>query len=302
MATDMMPRTPGSPRPSPGRGTPAGRGTSATQGRPSGRGAPPVQDMPAGRGVPSGRRTTPPGRRTAPPGRGTPPAAGRDPSGRADPRSRGRTDLLPPRAPRTPQTASLAKAPSPAKTPKPAKALKPAKPAKAPKPAKPAKAPKPAKPAKPPKTRAPRHTRPITAPGPRPVRRPAPEPAPRPVSRPAAGWKKRPRHPRAPFILLLVGLLGGALVCLLVISTTLAEGSYQITHLQQENTVLARQEQVLTDQVAQASSPAQIAQEAEALGMRQNPKLQFINLKTGKIVTGKPTAAQAAINVPGFNP
>jgi Na+-transporting NADH:ubiquinone oxidoreductase subunit NqrC len=102
--------------------------------------------------------------------------------------------------------------------------------------------------------------------------------------------------------LLLVGLLGGALVCLLVISTTLAQGSYQITHLQQENTVLARQEQVLTDQVAQASSPAQIAQEAEALGMRQNPKLQFINLKSGKIVTGKPTAAQAAINVPGFNP
>jgi hypothetical protein len=135
----------------------------------------------------------------------------------------------------------------------------------------------------PPRTRpigAPRHTRPITGPATRP----------------------RARHPRAPFILLLVGLLGGALVCLLVISTTLAEGSYQITHLQQENTVLARQEQVLTDQVAQASSPAQIAQEAEALGMRQNPKLQFINLKSGKIVTGKPTAAQAAISVPGFNP
>jgi Na+-transporting NADH:ubiquinone oxidoreductase subunit NqrC len=114
--------------------------------------------------------------------------------------------------------------------------------------------------------------------------------------------RKRPRHPRAPFILLLVGLLGGALVSLLVISTTLAEGSYQITHLQQENTVLARQEQVLTDQVAQASSPAQIAQEAQALGMRQNPNLQFINLTTGKIVAGKPTPAQAAINVPGFNP
>jgi len=100
----------------------------------------------------------------------------------------------------------------------------------------------------------------------------------------------------------VVGLLGGALVCLLVISTTLAEGSYRITNLQQENTVLARQEQVLTEQVAQASSPAQIAQEAEALGMRQNPKLQFINLTSGKIVAGRPTAAQAAINVPGFTP
>ena len=89
---------------------------------------------------------------------------------------------------------------------------------------------------------------------------------------------------------------------MLVISTTLAEGSYQISHLQQENTVLARQEQVLNEQVAQASSPAQIAQEAEALGMQQNPKLQFINLKSGKVVAGKPTAAQSEINVPGFTP
>ena len=114
--------------------------------------------------------------------------------------------------------------------------------------------------------------------------------------------RPRPRRPRAPFILLLVGLLGGALVCLLVISTTLAEGSYRITSLQQQDTNLAKQEQLLTQQVAQASSPTQIAQEAEQLGMRPNPVLQFINLKTGRVVSGKVSRADAEINVPGYTP
>jgi Na+-transporting NADH:ubiquinone oxidoreductase subunit NqrC len=123
-----------------------------------------------------------------------------------------------------------------------------------------------------------------------------------PSTRPAAGYRTRPRQPRAPFILLLVGLLGGALVSLLVISTTLAQGSYQITRLQQQNTNLARQEQVLSQQVAQASSPAQIAQEAEQFGMRQNPNLRFIDLKTGKIIAGKVSKADAAINAPGYSP
>jgi Na+-transporting NADH:ubiquinone oxidoreductase subunit NqrC len=93
-----------------------------------------------------------------------------------------------------------------------------------------------------------------------------------------------------------------ALISLLVISTTLAQGSYQISRLQQQDTSLARQEQVLSQQVAQASSPAQIAQEAEQLGMRQNPNLRFISLKTGKIITGKVSKADAAINVPGYSP
>jgi uncharacterized protein HemX len=145
-------------------------------------------------------------------------------------------------------------------------------------------------------TPAPRHTRPIADPRTRPAR-----PTTRPAPRPAIG-RTRPRHPRAPFILLLVGLLGGALVSLLVISTTLAEGSYRITSLQQQNANLARQEQLLTQQVAQASSPSQIAQEAEELGMQPNPNLQFINLKTGQVVKGKVSQADEEINVPGYTP
>jgi len=102
--------------------------------------------------------------------------------------------------------------------------------------------------------------------------------------------------------LLLVGLLGGALVSLLVISTTLAQGGFQVTSLQQQNANLARQEQTLTNAVAQEANPAVIAQEAQRLGMRQNPNLRFINLKNGKIVTGKVSKSDAEINVPGYTP
>jgi hypothetical protein len=135
---------------------------------------------------------------------------------------------------------------------------------------------------------APRHTRPVTGLVPRPV--------------PAAGDRPRGRSPRMPFILLLVGLLGGALVSLLVISTTLAQGAFRITNLQQQNANLARQQQILANEVAQAANPATIAKEAGQLGMRPNPRLGFVDLKSGKIVTGKPSSAEAAIQVPGYTP
>jgi hypothetical protein len=132
------------------------------------------------------------------------------------------------------------------------------------------------------------------------------DPGARPVTAPRhtrpAGARPRSRAPRMPFILLLVGLLGGALVCLLVISTTLAQGSFRITSLQEQNAELARQAQTLTNQVAQAGNPAVIAKEARLLGMRPNPHLGFLDLKTGKIVVGKPSRAQSAINVPGYSP
>jgi hypothetical protein len=193
-----------------------------------------------------------------------------------------------PKAPNPPNPPKPSKARKPAKAPKPAKAQKPSK---APKPSKATAAPaalgrvRPARPVS-----APRHTRPATGPT-VPV-----------AGRPAAVIRPRARTPRAPFILLLVGLLGGALVSLLVISTTLAQGAFQITNLQQENANLARQEQTLTNQVAQEGNPAVIAKEAEQFGMRQNPYLRFVDTKTGKIVSGKVSKADAEINVPGYNP
>jgi hypothetical protein len=93
-----------------------------------------------------------------------------------------------------------------------------------------------------------------------------------------------------PFILLLVGLLGGALVSLLVISTTLDAGSYRINNLTQENAILAKETGALNAEVAQAESPAKLANEAYLLGMRNDAYLRFINRETGKIATTPPVA------------
>jgi hypothetical protein len=152
------------------------------------------------------------------------------------------------------------------------------------------------------KVTAPRHTRPAARPGAGPgtgSRAPGSRSA---VPARPAGARPRARSSRTPFILLLVGLLGGALVSLLVISTTLAQGAFRVTSLQEQNANLAREQQTLTNEVAQAGNPAVIAQKAEQLGMRANPHLGFIDPKTGKIIVGKPSRAEAAINVPGYTP
>jgi len=158
----------------------------------------------------------------------------------------------------------------------------------------------PGRPGTPPEPR----TRPVTAPRhTHPVTRTRPGPVPKtPKATKTAPPRPRARSPRMPFILLLVGLLGGAIVSLLVISTTLAQGAFRITNLQEQNANLVRQEQTLTNEIAQAGNPAVIAEKARQLGMRPNPLLGFIDPKTGKIVVGKPSRAEAAINVPGYTP
>jgi hypothetical protein len=146
-----------------------------------------------------------------------------------------------------------------------------------------------------------RHTAPHPSPHPSPQGPPrrsapetaSPETAPRTSSRGAA-------H-QMPFFVLLCGLLGGALISALVISTTLAEGSFQITKLEQANNALATQRQQLEQQVAAAQSARVIEQRATQLGMLPANVLRFVNLKTGKIATDTGSGA-AIIGVPGYTP
>ncbi len=115
---------------------------------------------------------------------------------------------------------------------------------------------------------------------------PQPQPQPQPGAsrgRPAA--VAPPGTHRLPFVLLLCGLLGGALVSALVISTTLAAGSFEISKLQNSTTAQTKQLQSLQEQVAQAQSAQQIATRAAELGMRPVGELRFVDLKTGKLTT-----------------
>jgi Tfp pilus assembly protein PilN len=84
-------------------------------------------------------------------------------------------------------------------------------------------------------------------------------------------------------VFLLVGLLGGGLVCLLLLNTVLAAGTFQMTSLQQANAALARQQQELKQQIAYAQSPSAIAQHAKELGMVPVSQPRYLNLKSGHI-------------------
>ena len=137
-----------------------------------------------------------------------------------------------------------------------------------------------------------------------------PQRAGRRTARPLAGQAASTQAPdvalrhtqRMPFFLLLCCLLGGALISALVISTTLAAGSFQITRLQQANSALATQRQRLQQAVAAAQSAQVIEQRALQLGMRPVGELRFIDLKTGKIETDAGSGVVAAIDVPGYTP
>jgi len=99
---------------------------------------------------------------------------------------------------------------------------------------------------------------------------------------------------RTSFVLLLLGLLAGGLVCLLVVNTTLAANSIEIARLQQEDAAGTQRLQELGQQVATAVSAAVIAQEARRLGMRPDPLLGFVNLRTGRLGVAGVGASGAA--------
>jgi len=89
--------------------------------------------------------------------------------------------------------------------------------------------------------------------------------------------------PRLPFVLLVLALLGGSLVCLLVINTTLGAASFRISQLQKKSASLSTQEQNLRQQVAAEQAPAAIAHRAYALGMRAEASTTILDLRTGQI-------------------
>jgi hypothetical protein len=134
--------------------------------------------------------------------------------------------------------------------------------------------------------------------------RPAAVPGP---ARPPGGVRQagdggRRAASRTPFILLVLGLLGSGLVCLLVINTTLAAASFRISALQQGNTLASQRVEELQQQVAAEQSPASIEQRALKLGLRVQPVLDFVDLRTGRSYVTPATVPGVVSAPPGYTP
>jgi hypothetical protein len=87
--------------------------------------------------------------------------------------------------------------------------------------------------------------------------------------------------------MLVLGLLGGGLVCLLVVNTTLAANSIQINHLEQGNAGRTQRVQQLQQEVATEQTAAVIAKEARQLGMRPEQVPAFVDLRHRSLRVGK---------------
>jgi hypothetical protein len=75
--------------------------------------------------------------------------------------------------------------------------------------------------------------------------------------------------PQAPFAVLVVGLLGGALVGLLLLNTALAQQAFTQTELRRETQRLDERRQALQEEIAREDGPEVLRAKARRLGMRE---------------------------------
>ncbi|MFD3802736.1 hypothetical protein ACFWSF_27795 [Streptomyces sp. NPDC058611] len=96
----------------------------------------------------------------------------------------------------------------------------------------------------------------------------------RPGARPAGSAGQAARMP---FVLLVVALLGGGLISLLLLNSALNEGSFQLSKLKKETTVLTDEEQALQRDVDAYSAPDALQRRAQELGLVPGGSPVFIS-------------------------
>ncbi|KMS72202.1 membrane protein [Streptomyces viridochromogenes] len=104
---------------------------------------------------------------------------------------------------------------------------------------------------------------------------------------------------RAPFVLLVVVLLGGGLIGLLVLNSALSEGAFRLDDLQKETKALTDEEQSLQRDIDAYSAPDALQRRALELGMVPGGDPAFLNPDgTVKGVPSPAAAGQGAV----YNP
>ncbi|WP_306321283.1 MULTISPECIES: septum formation initiator family protein [unclassified Streptomyces] len=105
---------------------------------------------------------------------------------------------------------------------------------------------------------------------------------------------------RTPFVLLVVLLLGGGLITLLMLNSSLNEGSFQVTKLKKQTTELTDDEQQLQREVDAYSAPDALLRRARGLGMVPGGDPAFLD--PNGTVKGRPSPAAAPPAPPPAEP
>ncbi|WP_228387099.1 hypothetical protein, partial [Ornithinicoccus halotolerans] len=86
------------------------------------------------------------------------------------------------------------------------------------------------------------------------------------------------------FAVLCIALLGGALIAALLLNTWRAEASFVASDLRAEATELHDTRVTLEEAVARTTSPANLAAEAEELGLQPSPSTAVLRLSDGAVL------------------
>lgn len=97
---------------------------------------------------------------------------------------------------------------------------------------------------------------------------------------------------RTPFVLLVVVLLGSGLISLLLLNSSLNQGSFELSRLQRTTTELTDEQQALQQEVDQLAAPDALERRARELGMIPGGSPAFL-LPDGT-VKGAPAPATTA--------
>ncbi|MCX5378841.1 hypothetical protein [Streptomyces sp. NBC_00091] len=96
---------------------------------------------------------------------------------------------------------------------------------------------------------------------------------------------------RMPFVLLVVALLAGGLISLLLLNSALNQGSFQLSRLKKETTVLTDEQQALQRDVDGYSAPDALQRRARELGLVPGGSPVFLG-PDGR-TAGTPSPAEA---------
>ena len=107
-----------------------------------------------------------------------------------------------------------------------------------------------------------------------------------------------PRRSGAAFGIFCAILLAAGLVGLLLLNTTLAQGSFVLHKLQESSDQLADTQDALTQSLAVSKSPANLAERAAGMGLVPSQSSAFLRLSDGKVIgVAKPAAAGSGFTV-----
>lgn len=97
---------------------------------------------------------------------------------------------------------------------------------------------------------------------------------------------------RTLFVLTCLMLLVGGLISLLIVNTSLAQGSFRMHDLRATSAGLSEQAQALREDIALRESPQQLSVAASALGMVPSGSVAFLRLSDGVVLgVAKPAPA-----------